>query len=141
MPLYASNAVNAMTTGSAWSRGEGLTSLKSLLADVTDEQVLKLLEEPGMLVALNSFMSSDTRLVVVAISVMERMTSGFTNTNDKCKELIFSSDCFPTLKAISASTVTAPKLKRAVWCVCGERNRERGKNGARVLTMIYKNFV
>ena len=112
-----SSHVQRMTTGSASERGAGLDGLKNTLGDMSEEQLLEVVREPGLLAALNVFFSGDKSLTALKVlfALMRPSSDPFSPTTKQCRAAIFDSPCFPSLKDIAASSSGTLELKRKAW--------------------------
>ena len=100
MSAYAHH-VQRMTSGSAASRATALASLQenaSLLRNAEGE-LLKLVREPGLLAALNTFLAGNGSEATTALNVLYTLATG----QEQCMIAIFDSPCFPSLKNIAAT--------------------------------------
>ena len=115
MPAYASH-VQRMTTGSATERRAGLDDMMSLLDDLSEEQLLEVVREPGLLAALNAFLSGDSSLVALKVlyALMGKDSDPGSPTLKLCNVAIFDSPCFLSIKGIAASGSTL-ELKHTAW--------------------------
>ena len=116
MPAHASH-VQRMTAGSASKRGAGLGSLKITLDDLSEEQpLLEVVREPGLLAALNRFLSGDRSLTALEVlrTLMGRESNPNSPTLQLCRTAIFYSPCFPSLKNLAGSGGTL-ELKQSAW--------------------------
>ena len=115
MSSYASH-VQRMTTGSVPERAAGLANLENVVDGLTEEQLLEVVRESGLLAALNLFLSGDWALASLKVlySLMGRDSSPDSPTLRLCGAAIFDSPCFPLLKSFAASGGTL-ELKREAW--------------------------
>ena len=126
MPAFASY-VQCMTAGSASERGAGLDGLRSTLGDagLPEESHLAIVREPGLLAALNPFLSGDRSLT--ALKVLFFLGRVFSPSAALCKSAVFDSECFPSVKAIAATGSTT-ELKQQAWAVIRSMAAGLGEN-------------
>jgi len=128
MPAYASH-VQRMTTGSASERGAGLANLGRSLGDLSEEQLLEVVREPGLLAALNPLLWGDRSLTALKVlfALMGRDSNPSSRTLHFCGAAILESPCFPSLKELAASGSTL-KHKREAWeAIRGVSRLEEGR--------------
>ena len=130
MPAYNSH-VQRMSTGSTSERGAGLDRLRSLLDDLSEEQLLEVVREPGLLAALNLFLSGDRSLAALNVlyALMGRDSDPNSLTLMLCDAAIFYSPCFPKLKEIAASSSSTLEVRREAWeAIKGVSRMEEGRS-------------
>jgi len=130
MPAFASH-VQRMTARSASERGAGLDGMMSILDDLSEEQLLAVVREPGLLAALNLFLSGDRSLTALKVldSLMGKAINPISLALMLSYAAIFDSPCFPSLKDIASSGRTL-ELKQSAWAAitglaCMEEGRLR----------------
>jgi len=64
MPAYASHVLR-MTTGSVSERSAGLASLRCIINGLPEEVGLEVVNEPGLLTAVNAFLSGSESLTAL----------------------------------------------------------------------------
>ena len=143
MPAIASH-VQRMTARSASERGAGLESLRSTLGALSEEQLLEVVREPGLLSALNQHLLPFSKnqpltsltmlyfLPLTALNVlytlMGRESSPDSPTLQLCNSAIFDSPCFSSLKDIAASGSATLELKQNAWeAIKGVARMEEGR--------------
>jgi len=109
MPAYA-NLVTLLTAPA--DSVASLATVKQTVEGLSDRQQLKVIEEKGLLEALNPFLPGDTALA--ALQVLYTLTSGYTPIKMQCQAAVFDSLCFPSIKAMAATGSTL-KLKQRAW--------------------------
>ena len=86
-----------------------LTTVKQLVEAMSEEKKLEVVQEPGLLKALNKLLAGDAALA--ALKVLCSLTKGLTPTNRMCKAAVFLV-CLPSIKDQAA---TGSTLERKQW--------------------------
>ena len=72
------------------------------------------MNEPGLLTALNTFLSGGETLT--ALSMLGKLTLGVTPSAERCRSGVFASPCFASIKDIAATSSTL-ELEKEAWRV------------------------
>jgi len=108
MPAYA-NLVTNLTNPT--NPAATLTTVRQFVDGLSEENMLEVVQEPGLLDALNKLIVGNTAFstLYVLFSLVKGMT-----TERLCQAAVFDSSCFPSLKNMAATGSTL-ELKQLAW--------------------------